>query len=108
MHTITKASIIGICCVGILSCQTKSVDTTKVYDQKYIDSTLYMIKDSLDKRMVMFYDSLLNAEAEAFVDSLQNNPKHADKFPELDLKSPPPPTRNLPEPSGPDYTFPEE
>lgn len=91
----------------LLSCKEETVDTSKIHSQKYVDSTLNSIRDSLDKAMQNYYDSLIQAEAEYLVDSLLQNTNHK-KETEMDLKIPKPSIKNLPEPTGPEYKFPEE
>lgn len=93
----------------LISCQEKVYDSTKQFDQKYVDSTLKSIKDSLDKNFQKKYDSLLNNEAELQADSILNSrPNKSSESDDYNLKTPIPKTKDLPEPTGPEYRFPDE
>lgn len=91
----------------LFSCEEEKMDVMKIHSQKYVDSTLKAFQDSLEKSLQQYYDSLLQKEAESIADSLLKT-KTPSAENEFDLKIPKPSTKNLPEPTGPEYKFPEE
>lgn len=67
-----------------------------------------MMLDSLEKEEYRKYEELLNDEAQKIADSILKSPKKSVNNSENELRTEKPQTQNLPEPTGPDYKFPEK